>query len=319
MAQCVLIVTSETDATASYVCDRFDREGIRYCRFNTESFPQSWHLHWPIHPRAPIQLCGGEHPIATDQVSAVWYRRPAAPVISQRISEPAAQEFALRECEQALAALWQDLDALWVNHPAAIRYATRKPHQLRAAAQLGFIVPETILSSDAAQVDSFWRRHNGDVVFKPLHQDAIEIAGRFYFAYASKLTAAHLVELHRLTLSPVLFQQYVPPKREIRVTVIGDEVFAAAIDTSASPEPDWRRLAPDRQQWQLHDLPSTVADRCVRLLRRYDLLFGAIDLILSAEDEYVFLELNANGQWVWIELITGQPMSEAMTRLLSGH
>jgi glutathione synthase/RimK-type ligase-like ATP-grasp enzyme len=95
-------------------------------------------------------------------------------------------------------------------------------------------------------------------------------------------------------------------------------VFAASIDTPATTdEPDWRRISPDKQKWEPHILPSSIEELCCRFVQRYNLHFGAIDLILTPENKYFFLELNANGQWVWIEMITGMPMSAAMIDLLS--
>lgn len=314
----ILVITSSTDATATYLCDKLVQNGIPFARFDTEEFPSRLTLHWEIYPNSFATLSGDSRVIEIGRIGSVWYRRPSPPAISQEITEPAAREFARRECEDALAALWQELKALWVNHPASIRFATRKPHQLRTACELGFNVPHTILSANQSQVRSFWEMHNGAVVFKSLHQDAIEVAGRNFFAYASRLTAEHLAELERLMLAPVLFQNYIKPKLEIRVTVIGKQVFAASIDTlKSADEPDWRRITPDKQNWEPHVLPTSIEELCRQLVQRYDLHFGAIDLILTPQGEYYFLELNANGQWVWIEMITEMPISAAMIDLLS--
>ena len=46
------------------------------------------------------------------------------------------------------------------------------------------------------------------------------------------------------------------------------------------------------------------------------LCFGAIDMILTPKNEYVFLEVNPNGQWGWIEELTRVPISSAVANLL---
>lgn len=314
----ILVITSSTDVTATYLCDKLTELGIPFSRFDTENFPDKTILHWGIYPEIAATLTTDMRKIETSRVGSVWYRRPSPPAISNEIIEPAAQEFTRRECENTLAALWQQLNVLWVNHPTKIRYATRKPCQLQIAREIGFQIPETILSADQVQVRLFWEKHSGAVVFKSLHQDPIEISGRNYFAYTRKLKADHLPELERLTLAPVLFQEYIQPKLEIRATVIGEQVFAASIDTSVfDGEPDWRRLSPEDQKWQRHILPHEIEQYCIKLVQNFNLHFGAIDLIFTPQGEYYFLELNANGQWVWIEMITGMPMSAAMIDLLS--
>lgn len=52
------------------------------------------------------------------------------------------------------------------------------------------------------------------------------------------------------------------------------------------------------------------------MLDYFGLEFGAFDLILTPENEYYFLELNANGQWGWIQYMTGLPIKEAIADLL---
>ncbi|MFN2444382.1 MAG: alpha-L-glutamate ligase, partial [Vicinamibacterales bacterium] len=67
------------------------------------------------------------------------------------------------------------------------------------------------------------------------------------------------------------------------------------------------------------DLPNGMADACRRLVASYGLMFGAIDLIVDATGEYYFLELNPNGQWVWVQQATGLPIREALCRVLRGR
>ena len=55
---------------------------------------------------------------------------------------------------------------------------------------------------------------------------------------------------------------------------------------------------------------------CVALLRALNLAFGAIDMILTPAGEYVFLEINPNGQWAWIQQCTGAEMSGCLIDLL---
>ncbi|MEV4245300.1 hypothetical protein AB0J63_18065 [Streptosporangium canum] len=46
------------------------------------------------------------------------------------------------------------------------------------------------------------------------------------------------------------------------------------------------------------------------------LTYGAIDLILTPDGRYVFLEINPNGQFLWIEDATGLPIGAAIGDLL---
>lgn len=50
---------------------------------------------------------------------------------------------------------------------------------------------------------------------------------------------------------------------------------------------------------------------------RMHLNFGCFDLIVTPDGEYVFLECNPNGQWLWVELATGLPIAEAIADFLT--
>ena len=65
-------------------------------------------------------------------------------------------------------------------------------------------------------------------------------------------------------------------------------------------------------------LPPEIETALKTMLTQYGLRFGAFDMIVTPDGEYVFLELNPNGQWLWIETITGAPMSRAIADLLAG-
>lgn len=114
--------------------------------------------------------------------------------------------------------------------------------------------------------------------------------------------------LDQLGPEPYLFQEHIPKSHDVRATVIGDEVLAAAIDSQQDTETrtDWRRGHPGSLGHEVTALPDAIAERCVELCRRLGLLFGAIDLAVRPDGGYSFFEINPNGQWAWVEQRTGE-------------
>jgi glutathione synthase/RimK-type ligase-like ATP-grasp enzyme len=51
-------------------------------------------------------------------------------------------------------------------------------------------------------------------------------------------------------------------------------------------------------------------------VERLGLCYGAIDMVLTPDGRYVFLEINPNGQYLWIEEAAGLPISDAICDLL---
>lgn len=113
-------------------------------------------------------------------------------------------------------------------------------------------------------------------------------------------------------------QEYISKRVELRVTVVGSRVFAAEIHSqvNSSTKHDWRRYDLDRTPHMRHPLPPSVEACCVQLVQTLRLNFGAIDMIVTPSGEYVFLEINGNGQWGWIEDLTGLPIADAIVELL---
>jgi glutathione synthase/RimK-type ligase-like ATP-grasp enzyme len=104
------------------------------------------------------------------------------------------------------------------------------------------------------------------------------------------------------------------------VTVVGTRVFAAAIDSQASrlTRHDWRHYDNERARYSPFELPAPIRAACRRLLRALGLTFGAIDLVVTPEGEYVFIEINPNGQWGWVEDLTRMQIGQAIADFLIG-
>ena len=64
------------------------------------------------------------------------------------------------------------------------------------------------------------------------------------------------------------------------------------------------------------NLPNIITKHILTLMKTWKLKFAAIDMIVTPSGEYVFLEVNPNGQWGWIETLTGMPITDSLVELL---
>lgn len=253
----------------------------------------------------------GDIPIESERIKSVWWRRPAIPMIDPAVEDPESREFALRESFHALKGLWQTLPCFWVNPPLKERAASKKMHQLQIATECGFAIPKTLVTNNPAAVKGFWEENNRKVVCKQLRGLATRRTQTVF------LEESKMAELDALRLAPVIFQEYVEAQYDLRITVIGEDIFAARIDSSCSKVPlDWRydHAVPIRQ-WEISsDLQDTVR----RFIKKLGLVYGAIDMRVTPEGQSVFLEINPSGQFLFVEIETGWPLSEKMAELLAG-
>jgi hypothetical protein len=117
---------------------------------------------------------------------------------------------------------------------------------------------------------------------------------------------------------PVIFQGYVPKRLELRITIIGDAIFPVEIHSQVARRTrhDWRHYEHFNTPMYIHALPPEIERKLRQLVSQLGLNFGAIDMVLTPDGRYVFLELNPNGQFLWMEELMGFPMSDAMCDLL---
>lgn len=249
----------------------------------------------------------GGRTIDFSQVRSVWWRSRLAVPDLPDLADAADRRFADVEWEGALAGLIQGARPLHVNDPVANLAAQCKPRQLRVAEELGLRVPATLVTNDPHQVRAF-RESHPRLVYKRVGSGPEALPTQDF-------TPERAAHLDALATAPVLFQERIDAAFDIRATVVGKEVFAAAIHSQEGRAPlDWRLdygvpVTP-------HVLPPDLAERLVAYTRQLGLEYGAIDLRLTPKGEYVFLEINPEGQFMFVELLAGLPISEALAALL---
>lgn len=309
----LLIVTERGDFHADWLILELETRQVQFVRFNTEDYPQHSRLIWRNDDRSALII--GSQTYDLSDFDAIWYRRPVPPQMPADTPAPLAA-WAQLEAREALLGAWRTLDALWVNHPDRNRVAESKLGQLRAARALGFDVPSTLVTNERTALTEFLDGHV-HAICKPLYDGRVPGGERERVFFTSLLDEN--VNLDHLGSEPYLFQELIDKRYDVRVTVIGDDVFAARIDSQDQPETrtDWRRSAPGDLQHTVETLPDDVATLCVALCRHYDLSFGAIDLARRVDGGYSFFEINPNGQWAWVEQRTGLPLRARLADLLT--
>ena len=314
----VLIVTNKTDITADLVVLEFQRRGTPYARFNTEDFPQRVQISWEMNSHGIdgyIRLSHREIPLR--DVISIWYRRPVAPEISETVQSSMLREFAHRESQEALSGLWRTMSCFWMSCPDAINAASYKPRQLKIANALGLNVPRTLISNSPEDVERF-QAECGQIIAKPLFSGDIPWGNKRKVVFTTPLSHDSDLAKESIQLAPTIFQEYVCKEIELRVTVVGRTVLAASINSQEVCEAvdDWRRASPNTLSFRPYELPPYLADQCVRLVATFGLTFGTIDIIKTPGGDFVFLELNPNGQWGWLENATGDPYTKTIATQL---
>lgn len=310
MTPVYLIVTSKRDLTSDFVILELQRRGLDYVRLNTEDISRgvfscrpcvedAWNLELP---NTSLDL---------SHIKAAYFRRPGAPALPEGVSE-AEQPYCTLEWHATLQALYWAIGERWLNAPYAIALAENKIRQLTVAQSLGLQIPETLVSNDPFATTAFAKR--GGIVGKPLRSAVVKGYARDRIVFTSRVSIDANTEPLSIKACPMILQREIKKQFDVRVTVVGERVFAATIDSQSRPETevDWRRTSEPNLPHASYRLPEKIEAQCVALTARLGLKFGALDFVLDPEGQFWFLEINPNGQWGWIETRTGHPIASAI-------
>ncbi|AKH43020.1 Ribosomal protein S6 modification protein [Croceibacterium atlanticum] len=310
----ILLATNRRDVTTDFVVLELERRGMEFFRLNTEDI-HTYHAVLPNGDPGRLRLEGQDRTLDLRDITGAYYRRPMPPDFEER--DPATAEYLQAEWSALLRSIWNALDGRWLNCPFAILRAEDKPRQLTIARRLGFNVPETLVTNHPDHAIAFSER--GGAVAKPLRHALIDDGERGKVIFTSRLGSSLKGETAGIELAPVILQEEVRKRSDVRVIVVDDQVFATAIDSQDFEETavDWRRGVRTDLVHRATALPGDVERACVAVTRALGLRYSAIDLVEDKDGEYWFLEANPNGQWAWIEQRTGAPISAAIAKGLS--
>ncbi|MBB2908846.1 hypothetical protein FHS43_000092 [Streptosporangium becharense] len=317
----LLIISSALDDSVRTVLPKLRERGVPLLWWDEADYPGASTLttglvdgRW----RQTLTYRGETHDLS--KVTAVWHRRPGTPSAPE-VGEPSQREFAENVAKHALTGAYDLMvGARWM--PALPQHAVaidNKLLHLYRATELGFTVTDTVVTNDPDELVPAWNRAGGRLITKTLDHPTFTLDGEVRHLYTTVVPRRRLTGRHRMRYGPAMLQPNVPKAYELRVTVVGERVFAARIDSQVSrlTSVDWRHYDDPKVGYSAYDLPPDVAERCVRLVAELGLTFGALDFIVTPDGRYVFLELNVNGQWAFVELLTGMPISDAIADWLA--
>jgi glutathione synthase/RimK-type ligase-like ATP-grasp enzyme len=327
----VLLVTrSDDNASVRCVADALRRLGAEPVRLDTDRYPQDVRVSSRLPglgaTLSPPSGDGVERVLVTPggrvsslEVGAVWYRRFFAggrlPATLGDLRRPSVDE-----SRRSLYGFLGALDHVpHMDRLEDVRRCDHKELQLKRAAALGLAIPATLFSNDPDEVRAFHAACGGRVVTKMQSSFAVWRQGQEHVVFTSEVGATELSSLEGLRLCPMVFQAHIQKRIELRATVVDDQVFCAAVDSQRHDVTrlDWRKDGVGLlRAWTPFTLPADTARALVALVRSFGLRYAAADFIVTPDDALVFLEINAGGEWFWLDAhvdgSAGLPIAEAI-------
>lgn len=292
----VLICSGLYDFSTDLVCVELEKMGVSYVRLNREHFQDYGITLDPVTPRIPLQMEGTDYDIGSRLIS-VWFRQPVFLRNTPANPLSPSQQLERSQWSAFLRALSVFDQVAWMNFPARTYLAESKPYQLYIASKCGFNVPETYISNDSSEIH---RRFPDVAAIKSLDTVLIKENEDSLFAYTN-INDTSTLSKETTRHAPLTAQELLSNKRDLRITVIGDSIYAVRIlKDGKGIDGDWRLFGGQGLEYESINLSENLRRMCHELANHLGISFAAIDMA-ETQDHTYFIEVNPTGEWGWLD------------------
>ncbi|MBK9264115.1 MAG: MvdD family ATP-grasp ribosomal peptide maturase [Polyangiaceae bacterium] len=326
MSKKVLLVTYTGDITGMIpeLTRRLESRGAEVMRFDNDVFPTEAQIVLSQHSSGEglrFRYKGREMRVGPED--AIWYRRGrTAEKLPQM--ERQMRHGAMLESKALLYGALAAAPCFVLDPPHVVRSNEHKPRQLHLARELGLEIPRSVMTNDPQEAREFIESCPNGAVAKMLSAFPVfDENGNEQVVFTTLITKEHLGKLDGLRYSPMVFQERIRKKLELRITVIGTRMFTACVDSenTAGADIDWReRGVTLLQSWKEYTLPSDIETKIGKYMERIGMQYSAVDVIVDPDGRHVFLEANPAGECFWMQYNSPNfPLSDALADVLLGE
>ncbi|MCK9479955.1 MAG: RimK-like protein [Firmicutes bacterium] len=304
-----LVISNTIDFSTDLVCLQLQKLGKRYLRVNRDKFFE-YKITYKLNENAIfITMCDENYVIRESELKSIFFR---APVFLRNGKTYSVSEQLYRSQWSAFIRNLIVFDkSKWINNPVDTYKAENKMYQLKLARDNGLVIPKTLLgnciSEDVIEDNEYIIKALDTALF---HDGDVEL-----FTYSTIVTGLEL-KCAELSSAPVIIQEHLKDKIDIRVTIIGEKIFPVKITRNGHGiVGDWRKTSKELLSYTPFELPVEVSSKLIVLMKQLNLLFGGIDLIFC-NDKYYFVEVNPTGEWGWLKFATKINLEEEIVNCM---
>lgn len=306
----ILIRTLVGDYHSYAVRWALNKKGIESFIWESSEFPVDQKLTLHINEyRETKHYSKINNKLEMDKFDVIWNRRTGRQRFSRKLHKGDLR-FAKSETLDFLNGYIETLSsgAFWVNLPEAKYKVSNKPVQLKMAFESGLEIPETIFTNDPDEVMQFYNKKEGRIVYKPFRTNiwSLPYNNNDYSAinYTSKLEISDFEDPDIISFAPGIYQEEIDKKYELRIIIMGRYFVSVRIESQCSEysKIDWR---PEQRNIPMSEIeiPSEIKAKLLDMMGKANVVFGCVDMIVDRDDNYIFLEINEMGQFLWIESV----------------
>lgn len=302
------------DFTTDYICLELQRRNANYLRINRDKF-SDYNIVFDIGSLSLyITINKNEYIIDNRNLKSVFYRAPIYLHDTYKPNLSVEKQLYRSQWTAFLRNLVLFENIKWLNNPIDIFRAENKMLQLKYADKIGMKCPHTLLLNSVTNIRVDTEK---EYIIKSLDTVLLIQGNKEAFVYSTVVTGKELIE-SEFASAPVIIQEYLYPKIDLRVTVIGEKIFTVKIVKEGNGiAGDWRKEKENVDFIEIN-LPLDINKKCVEIVKNLGLTFGGVDLILH-DGIYYFIEVNPTGEWAWLVNKPGLRIDKAICDYLQGN
>ena len=295
-----LVITSSVDETASYIIKKYGNI-VDFFRVNIDRFNE---YYFDVGDKG-WSISNHDETITEGDTYSIYYRKPILPRLNIYDSE---YHFMIqRDIISLINGLADSFKGRVLTKPSILRKTENKIFQLLYASRNGWKTPQSYIGNNREKCFNYEKTKS---IIKPLTTGKV---------YGKKNIEIYQTNLFRgvgddISFTPVYLQRYIPKQYEVRLTIIGKYIYTVRIDTQN--QIDWRADYQNHKYTQII-CPNYIMEKCYKMMTDFELSFGAFDFIVTPQNEWIFLEINPNGQWLWLENKLGLDISKGIVEYLT--
>ncbi|MDD2463366.1 MAG: hypothetical protein PHI97_05165 [Desulfobulbus sp.] len=302
MKKIILAITSSYDLTVDYLIDTY--EYLNFIRINVDQF---MHNRFVVSENSIKFKTQNGIVSDLDDINSIYYRKPVLPDFTGIINNE-YHSFAHKEIFSLIEGIVEGFPGKCLSKPSLLRIANNKIVQCRLAKKLGFRIPKSRITNSIKCAKEL---NGNQYIVKPLSVGIIK-KDKSQIAIQTNIVDED-IQMDNLCYCPSYFQEFINKDFDVRLTIVGEKIFTVRI--TSSDKVDWRKIN-SICKYKLIEAPENIVTNCMSMLSHFNLRFGCFDFIVK-NGEWFFLELNANGQWAWLEHELGINISKAIIQELT--
>lgn len=263
----LILTFSNDNESIPLVMEAIEARGEKAFRFDTDRYPTEVLLDIYSGASEGGFITDGDKRLDLSEVTSVWYRRMRYGHKLPDSMDKQYREAAIQESRASVRGLIASLPGFHLDKISNVDRANNKQLQLQIARELGLVTPRTLTSNNPEAVKQFAAEcQEQGIITKMLSSFAIYgDQGEEMVVFTTPITEDDLENMEGLCFCPMTFQENIPKALELRTTIVGHQVFTAAVNSQKleGSTYDWRKEGKTLvKEWEPYKLPEDIEKNC---------------------------------------------------------